>query len=138
VAPRATRPGEPVEDLDQQFQDQIIRWLRWHRAMLLEDLVPHALRYLRLDPLAPELGEFDHVLVDEYQDLNRADMAVVELLARGWIAVGGRGRRPVDLPVPSRLPGGHPELRGGRGGRVHSVSTVSRLRHRARELARGP
>jgi DNA helicase II / ATP-dependent DNA helicase PcrA len=76
-------PGEPVEELDQQFQDQIIRWLRWHLAMLLEELVPQALRYLRLDPLAPELDEFDHVLVDEYQDLNRADMAVIDLLARG-------------------------------------------------------
>jgi superfamily I DNA/RNA helicase len=76
-------PGEPVEDLDQAFQDQVIRWLRWHQAMLLEEPVPQALRYLRLDPLAPELGEFDHVLVDEYQDLNRADIAVVELLARG-------------------------------------------------------
>jgi DNA helicase II / ATP-dependent DNA helicase PcrA len=76
-------PGEPVQDLDQQYQDEVIRWLRWHSAMLLEELVPQALRYLRLDPLAPELDKFDHVLVDEYQDLNRADMAVIELLARG-------------------------------------------------------
>jgi DNA helicase II / ATP-dependent DNA helicase PcrA len=83
-------PGEPVEDLDQRFQDELIRWLRWHRGMLLEELVPQALRYLRLDPLAPERGEFEHVLVDEYQDLNRADQAVVELLAeKGSLSVVG-------------------------------------------------
>lgn len=83
-------PGEPVEDLDQRFQDELIRWLRWHRGMLLEELVPQALRYLRLDPLAPERGEFEHVLVDEYQDLNRADQAVVELLSeKGRLSVVG-------------------------------------------------
>jgi superfamily I DNA/RNA helicase len=74
-------PGEPVEQLDQQFQNEVLRWLRWHRAMLLDELVPTTLKYLRLNPLAEERAEFDHVLVDEYQDLNRADMAVVDLLA---------------------------------------------------------
>jgi ATP-dependent DNA helicase UvrD/PcrA len=80
-------PGEPVEQLDQIFQNEVLRWLRWHRAMLLDELVPTTLKYLRLNPLAEERREFDHVLVDEYQDLNRADMAVIELLASGAMSL---------------------------------------------------
>jgi DNA helicase II / ATP-dependent DNA helicase PcrA len=49
--------------------------------MLLDELVPTTLKYLRLNPLAEERAEFEHVLVDDYQNLNRADMAVVDLLA---------------------------------------------------------
>lgn len=39
--------------------------------------------YLTLNPAAPERGEFSHILVDEYQDLNRAEQQVIELLGAG-------------------------------------------------------
>jgi superfamily I DNA/RNA helicase len=49
--------------------------------MLIGELVPEALRYLRNNPAASELTEFTQVLVDEYQDLNAAEQEVVSLLA---------------------------------------------------------
>ena len=49
-----------------------------------------ALSYLRNNPQADEHAAFDHVLVDEYQDLNRAEQEVLNLLsANGNLAVIG-------------------------------------------------
>jgi superfamily I DNA/RNA helicase len=75
-------PGEPVAGLDQSFQDALLASLRWHKAMLIGEVVPIAFSYLRNNPQAPERTAFLHVLVDEYQDLNRAEQAVVDLLSR--------------------------------------------------------
>src|SRR3954452_16311078 len=66
-------PGEPVPGLDQGFQDALIESLRWHGAMLVGEVVPIALNYLEHNPQADERTAYRHVLVDEYQDLNRAD-----------------------------------------------------------------
>jgi DNA helicase-2/ATP-dependent DNA helicase PcrA len=83
-------PGQPVEGLDQAFQDALLRSLRWHRAMLVGEVVPVALSYLRNNPQADERSSFDHVLVDEYQDLNRAEQEVLDLLSEdGNLAVIG-------------------------------------------------
>jgi DNA helicase II / ATP-dependent DNA helicase PcrA len=83
-------PGQPVAGLDQAFQDALLRSLRWHRAMLVGEVVPVALSYLRNNPQADELTAFDHVLVDEYQDLNRAEQVVLDLLSEnGSLAVIG-------------------------------------------------
>jgi DNA helicase II / ATP-dependent DNA helicase PcrA len=83
-------PGEPVEGLDQRFQDALLGALRWYEAMLIGEVVPLSLNYLRLSPQAPERTAYDHVLVDEYQDLNRAEQAVIDLLSeRSNLAVIG-------------------------------------------------
>jgi superfamily I DNA/RNA helicase len=74
------RPGEPVEGLDQAFQDALLDSLRWHRCMLIGEVVPSALNYLRTNPEAPERTTYSYVLVDEYQDLNKAEQTVVDLL----------------------------------------------------------
>jgi hypothetical protein len=80
-------PGEPVEGLDQAFQDALLRSLRWHRAMLVGEVVPVALSYLSNNPNADERTAFDHVLVDEYQDL--IGLELVLLVIAGAIVVGG-------------------------------------------------
>ena len=52
--------------------------------------MPEALRFLRSNPLAEDLSAFDHVLVDEYQDLNKAEQALVDLISKkGNLAVVG-------------------------------------------------
>jgi superfamily I DNA/RNA helicase len=48
--------------------------------MLIGEIIPELYRYLRNNPAAPERTLYDHVLVDEYQDLNKAEQAVVDLL----------------------------------------------------------
>lgn len=79
---QSDQPGWPVDLTDRSFQNALLGWLRFHRAMLIGELVPEALRYLRNNPAAPELNEFVEILIDEYQDLNVAEQAVVDLLAR--------------------------------------------------------
>lgn len=73
-------PGWPKHKTDQQFQQALLTWLRFHEAMLIGELVPEALRYLRNNPALDDL-HFEHVLVDEYQDLNRAEQVLLQHLA---------------------------------------------------------
>jgi DNA helicase-2/ATP-dependent DNA helicase PcrA len=75
------QPGWLLEEADHHFQGILNEWLRFHRAMLIGELVPITLSYLRDNPGVPELGQYRHVLVDEYQDLNRAEQSLIDLLA---------------------------------------------------------
>ena len=74
-------PGWPLDPIDQTFQGRLSKWLRFHEAMLIGEIVPEALRYLRENPASQHRGLFEHVLVDEYQDLNRAEQELLDLLA---------------------------------------------------------
>ncbi|HXG58056.1 MAG TPA: ATP-dependent helicase [Thermoanaerobaculia bacterium] len=83
-------PGWPQDPIDQVFHRELVGWLRFHEAILIGELVPEALRYLRENPASPHRGVFEHVLVDEYQDLNRAEQVLLDLLAEaGHIIVIG-------------------------------------------------
>lgn len=81
--------GHATGSLPGNFQDALVRSLRWHRCMLVGELVPIARTYLAENPYAAALERFDHVLVDEYQDLNRADHGVLEQLGDAAIRRGG-------------------------------------------------
>lgn len=83
------QPGWPTDGADQQFQTALQSWLLFHRAMLIGELIPEGLKYLRLNPDSPYRAAFDHVLVDEYQDLNRAEQQLVEFMANGSFIVIG-------------------------------------------------
>lgn len=48
----------------------------------MDEVIPHLYQYLRGNPGAPELSEYDHLLVDEYQDLNRAEQDVLNGLGQ--------------------------------------------------------
>lgn len=74
------QPGFAQTAVDASFQSVLIAWLRFHEGMLIGEIIPELYRYLRNNPAAPELSLFDHVLVDEYQDLNKAEQAVVDLV----------------------------------------------------------
>ena len=65
-----------------------------------------------------------HLLIDEYQDTNSSQDALVKLLGRGGgLALRRRRRGPVDLPLAGRRGRAHPPVRRGLPGRA---------RHRAR------
>ena len=59
-----------------------MNWLVFHECMLIGEVVPQLYEYLRSNPLAGELSEFSDILVDEYQDLNRAEQDVIRLLSQ--------------------------------------------------------
>ncbi|MBN1666915.1 MAG: ATP-dependent helicase, partial [Anaerolineales bacterium] len=84
------QPGWPASDADRHFQGILNEWLRFHMAMLVGELVPITLSYLRDNPGCPERGHYQHVLVDEYQDLNKAEQRLIDLLAEnGHLTVVG-------------------------------------------------
>lgn len=109
-------PGWPTDPEEQRFQVRLMEWLVYHEAMLVGELVPRALDYLRDNPSPVHAPQYDHVLVDEYQDLNRADQELIDLLAtNGQLVVVGdedqsiyvqlRHARPEGI---SRFNEGHP------------------------------
>ena len=74
-------PGYPADPDDKAFETELIDWLKFHGGMLIGEIIPYAYQYLRDNPAAPERSLYDHVLVDEYQDLNKAEQGVIDLLA---------------------------------------------------------
>jgi len=54
-----------------RFSADLLAWLIFHEAMLIGEVIPQLYHYLRSNPAAQERGEFTHILVDEFQDLNR-------------------------------------------------------------------
>lgn len=74
-------PGYAPSPEDAAFQHDLLEWLRFHEAMLIGEVIPEVYRYLSTNPGAPERAEFNHILVDEFQDLNKAEQAIIELLS---------------------------------------------------------
>lgn len=66
-------PAQPYQPSDIAFANALRGWLTFHRAMLIGEVIPIFEEYLRLNPGSPERTEFEHILVDEFQDLNRAE-----------------------------------------------------------------
>jgi superfamily I DNA/RNA helicase len=74
-------PGAARDPADLAFESDLIEWLQFQRAMLIGEVIPYLHDYLRTNPRASERSEFSHILVDEFQDLNRAEQGVIELLS---------------------------------------------------------
>lgn len=84
------QPGFARTPEDQAFADELVNWLVMHEAMLMDEVIPHLLQYLRGNPGAPELSEYSHLLIDEFQDLNRAEQDALQLLGQnGSICIIG-------------------------------------------------
>lgn len=99
-------PDDIKDPVDREFDKQVMDWLKFHHGMLIEEVVREVIRFLRANPTSPLLSQFTHVLVDEYQDLNRADQEVVKLLAENsqLTVVGDR-----DQSIYVSLRYAHPE-----------------------------
>lgn len=83
-------PGLAGTPQDREFEHAVMRWLSEHRAMLIGEVVPEAYAYLANNPAAEELSAFDHVIVDEYQDLNLLEQRLLDTLAEnGALCVAG-------------------------------------------------
>ena len=78
---QSEEPGWPEDPVDQAFQSELIDWLKFMEGMFVGEIVPVTLRYMQDNPLCAERSKFDHVIVDEFQDLNRAEQLLVDLLA---------------------------------------------------------
>jgi len=74
-------PGVAELPEDKAFENAVLGWLRRHKAMLIGEVVPIAYGYLTQNPAADERRAFDHLIVDEYQDLNTLEQRLLDVLA---------------------------------------------------------
>ena len=87
---QSEEPGYSLNEVDRQFEQELVNWLTNHKAMLFGEMIKETYHYLRDNPHCPERARFEHILVDEYQDLNKAEQKVIDYLANnGSIAVIG-------------------------------------------------
>lgn len=75
-------PLNCADRADRRFRRELVAWLTFHKAMHIGELIPFLYAYLRDNPHAPEFRDYDCILVDEYQDLNRVEQGVIDLLGR--------------------------------------------------------
>ena len=61
-----------------KFDGAVRRWLQRHQAMLIGEVVHLCVVGLESRDIDP--GEFDHVVIDEYQDLTAAEQELVRLI----------------------------------------------------------
>jgi DNA helicase II / ATP-dependent DNA helicase PcrA len=78
---QSDEPGYVQSAADAALEGDLIEWLRFHRSMLIGEAIPLVYHYLRNNPASPICAEFSHILVDEFQDLNKAEQGVLHLLA---------------------------------------------------------
>jgi DNA helicase II / ATP-dependent DNA helicase PcrA len=74
-------PGWPNTSTEQSFDHALKSWLRFHNAMLVGEVIPLALDFILQNPGHQDIPAYDHVLVDEYQDLNKADQALIDAIS---------------------------------------------------------
>ena len=87
---QSDKAGWPEDPVDKAFHAELVQWLAFHEGMLIGELIPEALRYIRGNPACAAVDAYDHVIVDEYQDLNKAEQELLDLLsANGNQAVVG-------------------------------------------------
>lgn len=80
-------PGYAKAPLQGEFESELIRWLRGHRGMLVGEVIPVAIQYLRNNPAAEIIGRYKVILVDEYQDLNKSEQEFIRLIRGNGDAV---------------------------------------------------
>ncbi len=74
-------PGYAQSQREISFAHDLVQWLMFHRAMLIGEVIPQFYEYISSNPAAEERSEYSHILVDEYQDLNKAEQATLDLLS---------------------------------------------------------
>ena len=74
-------PGWVQSEEDKQLENALLSWLKFHEAMLIGELIPITLNYLRTNPASPYYKKYEHVIVDEFQDLNKAEQVLIQHLA---------------------------------------------------------
>jgi DNA helicase-2/ATP-dependent DNA helicase PcrA len=82
--------GSAQDPIDQEFEEELIGWLKQHECMLIGEVIPISLQFLRDNPHSAVYDKYQIILVDEYQDLNKAEQALIKTLAIGksFVIVG--------------------------------------------------
>lgn len=75
-------PRGALQEEEIKFENEYQNWMRFHRAITVGELIPLAVTFLKQNPVNDAVTSFEHIIVDEYQDLNRADQVLIELIGK--------------------------------------------------------
>ncbi len=75
-------PGWPENEIDRVFNRLITEWLTFHEAMIIGEVISLYIDYLRDNPEGNTFNSNYYILVDEYQDLNKAEQSLIDRLAK--------------------------------------------------------
>ena len=75
------QPRDPQSDDERAFERDLRAWLDFHDLMLMDELIPRLYRHLSEHPNVIDADRYAHVLIDEFQDLNKAEQCLCDLIA---------------------------------------------------------
>jgi len=73
-------PGFTKSKIQADFEKDFLNWLIEHEGLLVGEVIPVAIDFLRNNPASKEIGKYKVILVDEYQDLNRSEQEFIRLI----------------------------------------------------------
>lgn len=73
-------PGFVQTEIDRFFETDFLAWFSDHSGILVGEVIPIAINYLRNNPAVTFIGEYEYILVDEFQDLNKSEQEFVRLI----------------------------------------------------------
>ncbi len=73
-------PGFTKEEKQNSYEIDLTEWMKSHSGMLIGEVIPEAIKYLKFNPASDAIGAYDVILVDEYQDLNKAEQEFIKLI----------------------------------------------------------
>ena len=76
-------PGYPSDPDDCRFNTKYQEWMKFHKGIMIDELISLAVTYIRNNPVNDITNKFDYIIVDEYQDLNKADQTLINLISDG-------------------------------------------------------
>lgn len=82
-------PGWAPDDTRKSFELKLKKWLSYHQCMLVGEIIPETLKYLRSNPLSEFRSRYNYVFVDEYQDLNKAEQVLIDLISPDKLTIIG-------------------------------------------------
>lgn len=67
-------------ELDENFKTDLINWFDFHSGILVGEVIPIVIDYLRNNPATEHIEQYDYILVDEFQDLNKSEQEFIRLI----------------------------------------------------------
>ncbi len=114
-------PRSAMTAAEIKFEEDLEAWLKFHQAMLVGEVIPKLYRHLETYPSLIEKSRYQHVLVDEFQDLNKAEQSLIDMLGgdANMVIVGDEDQSIYGFKHA------HPEgIRGWREGHSERIDQV--------------
>ncbi len=73
-------PGFEQTQIDEDFRTDLLSWFNDHSGILVGEVIPIVIDFLRNNPAVPFIGEYEYILVDEFQDLNKSEQEFIRLI----------------------------------------------------------